>query len=210
MSRLLGLFWLAILLPVSANANTQFSIANTDCSGDMSISVLTGVSLICAGSLTLEHGFINADTAITLYADHDLHLDHISLHAPEIIISLLSGSLTIGNNVNFSVIAREPLGTGLLPVQQPVPRPVIAWNSFDIGLNPGGVIFVGGNANTSVINRLIGGNVELNAGSTILSGQPVNSAVVSASMVPEPSTFALMLLGLGGIACKRRFKVLSE
>lgn len=170
MSRLLGLFWLAILLPVSANANTQFSIANTDCSGDMSISVLTGVSLICAGSLTLEHGFINADTAISLYADHDLHLDHISLHAPEIIISLLSGSLTIGNNVNFSVIAREPLGTGLLPVQQPVPRPVIAWNSFDIGLNPGGVIFVGGNANTSVINRLIGGNVELNAGSTLISG----------------------------------------
>lgn len=207
MPRLFALFWLVTALPVTAYGSTQLSLASTHCSGDMAISVLTAVSFTCAGSLTLEDGFINADAPIPLYANNDLRLENLSLRAPKILLSVLSGSLTVGSNVRFSVSALEPL---TIPIPQALLRPVIAWNSFDIGLNPGGVIFVGGDANTKVINRLIGGDVKLNSGSTIISGQPVNSAAVSASMVPEPTTFALMLLGLGGIACKRRFKVLSE
>lgn len=200
MFRWSALCWLVAVLPMTAHANTTFSIASSHCSGEMSISSRNGATFACSGNLTLEDGFVFSDTAISLVATGDLWLDKLMLRAPEIMFSA-AGKLRLGNQMQLSVITAPNAGT--LPAA--TPRPDIKWDSFDIATHPGGGISIGGagNGNPPVQGNILGGNIQLNNGTLSVSGQASQPAV-SASAVPEAETWAMLLVGLSLLAGRRK------
>lgn len=218
MLRLTAFISLMAAMPLAAQANTVISLASTTCSGAMSISSLAGASLSCAGNLSLNGGLIDSDSSIFIRADGDLLLENLYLTAPEISISTITGNLQMAGTVNIKAIQTEENGgghvmIGTLPIKQD-----IHWNSFNIGLNPGGSIQLSApNASSSVINRVAeSGKVYLigssgivlsnaSAGSFTTAGFTIASNQVSVSSVPEANTGAMLLLGLGLLALRRKF-----
>lgn len=215
MLRLSVLSCLLACLPLASHASAQISLANTNCSGDMALSSGNGISLSCTGNLSLDGGWLKSDSTISLFAGGDLTLNNLSLYAPEISLSNLMGSLTIGSNVLFDTTRTLVLASGATPLDIWSPRPVIAWQSFDIGLNPGAVISVSnsaGAAHQTIVHRpeLAGSLVLTPAQSQMLIHESritvTNSAGINVSAVPEPDGYMMMLAGLGLMACRRKSK----
>ena len=111
MSRLLSVFCFLILLPFTANATSvsSASIINTNCSGTLTSSLLDGASFSCAGNLTLDGGSITSDSKINISVDCDFFLDNLTLSAPNVTFSSISGALNVGSgviiNANYSLLA---------------------------------------------------------------------------------------------------------
>lgn len=216
MLRQLILYCLLVCLPLASHASAQISLANTNCSGDLSLSSVNTVSLSCTGNLSLDGGLLKSDSQISLFAGGDLTLNNLSLYAPEITLSNLTGSLSIGSNVLLDATHRIALSSGAVPIDIWAPRPVIAWTSFNIG-SSSSVNFNMGSASASVINRVLGYSPEL-VGSLVLSTAQIqmltqesritviNSTGINTSAVPEPDGYMMMLAGLGLMACRRKSK----
>lgn len=216
MLRLSVLSCLLACMPLASHASAQISLASTNCSGDMALSSGSGISLSCTGNLSLDGGWLKSDSTISLFAGGDLTLNNLSLYAPEISLSNLTGNLSIGSNVLLDATHTIALSSGVVPIDIWAPRPVIAWASFNIGLSSS-VNFNMGAASASVINRVLGYSPEL-GGSLVLSTAQIqmltqesritviNSAGINVSAVPEPDGYMMMLAGLGLMACRRKSK----
>lgn len=218
MLRLSVLSCLLVCLPLASHASAEISLASTSCSGDMSLSAGSGISLACTGNLSLDGGWLKSDSLISVFAGGDLTLNNLSLYAQEISLSNLTGNLTIGSNVLFDITHTAVLTSGATPLDIWSPRPVIAWQSFNIGSS---VVFNMGAASSSVINRITGYRPDL-AGSLVLTPAQsqmlihesritlINSAGINVSAVPEPDGYMMILAGLGLMACRRKTKKLAR
>ena len=215
MLRLSVLSCLLACMPLASYASAQISLANTNCSGDMALSSGSGISLSCKGDLSPDGGWLKSDSQISLFASGDLILNNLSLYAPEISLSNLTGNLSIGSNVLFDTTYTLVLTSGATPIDIWSPRPEIAWHAFNIGLNPGAVISVSnsaGAAHQTIVHRpeLAGSLVLTPAQSQMLIHESritvTNSAGINVSAVPEPDGYMMMLAGLGLMACRRKSK----
>ncbi len=219
MLRLSVLSCLLVCLPLASHASAEISLASTSCSGDMSLSAGSGISLACTGNLSLDGGWLKSDNLISVFAGGDLTLNNLSLYAPEISLSTPTGNLTIGSNVLLDITHTPVLTSGAIHINSWLPRPVIAWQDFDIGLQPGAVISVSnsaGAAHQTIVHRpeLAGSLVLTPAQSQMLIHESritlINSAGINVSAVPEPDGYMMILAGLGLMACRRKTKKLAS
>jgi hypothetical protein len=181
--KLYALCFLAFL-PISANAISTVSVANSNCSGELTASTLDGASFACAGNFTFTDGFVTSDSLINISATGDLFLDNLVFTAPNITFSVLSGMMTIGNGVVFNGNS-----VNLTSNNSPV-------NNNPINIRPGVIFSLGSGGNLTLIqdqNLVIypGGNIDV-----------IQTPILTA--VPEPSTYALMLVGTLGLLSIRR------
>lgn len=168
-----------VFLPFSANAISTSSITNTNCSGNLTTSLLGGASFVCAGNLMLDGGLVTSDLLINISTDGDLFLDNITFTAPNVSFSVLSGMMTIGGGVVINGSSVNLVSNGG------------AVNVLGaVNINSGGNITLNQDPNL-VINP--GGNLNLGLGATINVKTPILTAV------PEPSTYAMLFLGLLGL-----------
>ena len=207
MSRLLCVFCLIAFLPIAANATSTSSITNTSCSGSLTTSLLDGASFACAGNLTLDGGFITSDSLINISADGDLFLDNLTFTAPNVTFSVLTGALIIGSGIIVNT------STAII---QNTTKAVVTWNELNIPQGSGAVLTIGDGKDLKVSpgsgyvlnlgsnTPVVGGTLIIGSGSSALitTGVFVNDPAFSVAAVPEPSTYAMMLLGL--IALRRR------
>jgi hypothetical protein len=112
---------------------------------------------------------------INITADGDLLLDNIALTAPNIMVSVLSGMMAIGNgvvlngsSVNFTSNG-SVVNNGVINIRESI-------------LNIGGKTLI-----------ITDPNFVINPGRNVILQTPV----------PEPSAFALILVGLGLISLRR-------
>jgi hypothetical protein len=210
MSRLLFVLCLLTFFPFAANATSisSSSIVNTSCSGTLTTSLVDGASFACAGNFILDGGSITSDSLINLSADGDLFLDNLTLVAPNISLSVLTGMLKMGSNVILNAGANlTVVGGNAVPIAivQSTPKAIISWANFDITLNPGAAVsFNAGSANSVVLNRVGGGALSLISGNISNSSLDINGPVLDVTSVPEPSAYAMVLLGLGLITFRRK------
>ena len=207
MSRLLCTLCLMAFLPIVANATSTSSITNTSCSGSLTTSLLDGASFACAGNLTLDGGFITSDSLINISADGDLFLDNLTFTAPNVTFSVLTGALIIGSGIIVNT------STAII---QNTTKAVVTWNELNIPQGSGAVLTIGDGKDLKVSpgsgyvlnlgsnTPVVGGTLIIGSGSSALitTGVFVNDPAFSVAAVPEPSTYAMMLLGL--IALRRR------
>lgn len=216
MLRLSVLSCLLACMAWTSHASAEISLVSTNCSGDMTLSSGSGISLACSGNMDLRGGWLKSDRLISLFASGDLTLNDLSLSAPEIMLSNMSGTLTIGSNVLFDVTHAPAVASGAINISSGLLKPVIAWQNVDIGLNPGAVITVG-TGNASVINRItdhqpvLAGSLSLTTAQSLLLANaarltPMSSAGIHVSAVPEPDGDMMMLAGLGLMAFRRKAK----
>lgn len=206
MGRYAALFSLISALPVAAHANTVINLASTSCSGALYISSLTGASLSCAGNLTLNGGWINSDDSIFIRADGDLLLENLNLNAPEISFSTIQGGIQVASTVSIKAVQNDGKIGGQVVINQGPVHPIIDWKPFDVTLNPGGLIhFNMPDASSSVLNRIQGnGQIVINAGDVKITSATLTNNPIAVSSVPEANTGAMLLLGLGLLALRRR------
>ena len=206
MTRLLFALCLAITLPISAQASSTSSVINSSCSGTLTSSLVDGASFACAGNLTLDGGFITSDSLINIFADGDLFLDNLTLTAPKVTLSVLTGVLTLGSNVMInegsSLIV---VGGSASPstIKQASKAEIVSWSDFNIGADVA-VNFNSGGGSAAVLNRIGGGSLTLISGNVATSGSSGSGLGLNVTAVPEPSTYAMVLLGLALISLKRR------
>lgn len=200
-------------LPISANALSTSSIGNTNCSGSLTTSLLNGASFACAGNLTLDGGFITSDSLINISADGDLFVDNLTLTAPTVTFTNLSGTLTIGSAVVVNTSGAIIQGSQ---------DSILNWSKFNIPQGSGGAVLVIGDGgdlkvgagsgyvlnpgnNTPVVGgilTIIGSGI--GSGNITTTGSIDNGSLISVMAVPEPSTYAMMLAGILGLASIRR------
>ena len=222
-------------LPLSANATSTASITSTNCSGNLTTSLLDGASFACAGNLTLDGGFVTSDSLINISADGDLFLDNLALTAPNVTFSNLSGMLAIGSGVVINI------STAIL---QNSPQSIVSWSNLNTA--QGDIVnFRQGSGTKTVLNKVIdlvnvptgsvsisdGGNLSLSNSNGVINltgsntpvvggklvvgsvgsgviltttGSVVNNSGLTVTAVPEPNTYAMMLLGMFGLAYIQR------
>ena len=222
MSRLLCVLCLLTLFPFAANATSisSSSIVNTSCSGALTTSLLDGASFACAGNFTLDGGSITSDSVINISADGDLFLDNLTFTAPNISVSGLTG-VKMGNNVVLNGSSAITIASGKTSVPtviiQARTQPTVKWPYLDILQGGGGAVVIigdGGDLNMGAGSGyvlkpssnipVVGGALIIGSGGIITTGSAGTELAVNVTSVPEPSTYAFMLLGLGLILLKRR------
>ncbi|AKR42063.1 PEP-CTERM sorting domain-containing protein [Methylophilus sp. TWE2] len=220
MLRLTALISWMTFMPLAAQANTtMISLASSTCSGAMSISSLSGASLSCAGNLSLNGGWIDSDASIFIHAAGDLLLENLNLNAPEISISTIQGGIQVASTVNIQSIQNQAnRGEPLLIGWQPVKRDII-WSSFNLGVSPGSNIQISSpSTNSNAMNPPTGGgsiyvmntngivfsNASISIGNLTTTGSITLNNSISVSSVPEANTSAMLLLGLGFLAFRRK------
>jgi PEP-CTERM motif len=182
MNRLLYTLCLAAAIPISVHAESTASIVNTNCSGSLTSSLTDGASFACAGNLTLNGGFITSDSMINISADGDLFLDNINLNAPNIYLSNLSGLLSIGSSAIIQASSMIVINSNLINIAQGAKTEVL--KNDKVVLTP----------NTNLVINL-GGDINFKSGEFSIQAP-----------VPEPSTYLMVLLGLGLITYRRKFR----
>lgn len=215
MLRLSVLSCLLACLPLTSHATAQVSLTSMNCSGDMALSSGSGISLSCAGNLNLDDGWLKSDSQISLFANGDLTLNNLSLYAPEISLSNLTGTIAIGSNVLFDITHTALISNGTINIDRWLPNRVIEWQNFDVGLNPGAVITLcSGDAsgiNHTPQQSVLAGSLSIKTAQSVLLANTsqirlISSADISVSSVPEPDGFMMMLAGLGLMAYRRKTK----
>ena len=165
-------------LPLSANAISTASIISTNCSGNLTTSLLDGASFACAGNLTLDGGFVTSDSLINISADGDLFVDNLTLTAPNITFSNSTGLLTIGSSVVINTSTA---------VVQSKPESTLTWNKLNIANGSGAVLSIGAGGDLKVgtgigyvltANNIpvVGGSIFLNSDATATTTNVVTSA----------------------------------
>ncbi|MDP8566295.1 hypothetical protein [Methylophilus aquaticus] len=219
MLRLAVVLSLLAAMPVTAHASTVISLESSYCSGQMSISSLSGASLSCDGNLTLNGGWINADASILIHADGDLLLENLNLNAQEISLSTFQGGIHIANTVNINAVQNDGSGGGQVVISAGnnglFPKtPIIHWQAFDLSVNAGSTVhFNMPSTHTSAPSGVIavGGQIVIKPDGAIeISSSQISSPLIntpltaSVSAVPEANRAAMLWLGLGLLAFRRR------
>jgi len=229
MSRFLCALYLMVFLPIAANAASTSSIANTNCSGSLTSSLLNGASFACAGNLTLDGGFVTSDSLINISATGDLFLDNLTFTAPNVTFSVLSGMMTIGSGVvinSNSIILAGDTGItvaqgALINILPGSNNNVGAGTGFPLGgggltLSAGGALSsgAGGGLNLGAGSGGIlglggnlpvaGGTLVVGSGGLISLGSSGGGTLFSVTSVPEPASYAMMLAGILGLISFRR------
>ena len=234
MNRLLYALCLAAIFPISAHATSVASIINTSCSGSLTSSLVDGASFSCAGNLTLDGGFITSDSLINISADGDLFVDNLTFTAPNVTFSVLNGMLTIGRaavvDTSIAILQSNPnkilnwsefnIGQSTtLNLNQGQPskatlNSVLGINqplSGFLTVNDGGNIYLG-NTNGVALQPnntplTPGGSIVITgSGELITTGGGSYNPPIAVSAVPEPSTYFMVLLGLGLIMYRHKYK----
>lgn len=233
MYHLLYVLCLAAIFPISAHATSTASIINTNCSGSYIISLVDGASFSCAGNLTLDGGFITSDSLINISADGDLFVDNLTFTAPNVTFLVLNGMLTMGRaaviNTSIATFQSNPntvsnwekLNIGnsaIINLNQEQPSKITLDRVFGtnqtlsgaLTLSSGGSISLG-NTNGLMLppnNTLStpGGSIVIGSGGLITTGGGPYNPPIAVSAVPEPSTYFMVLLGLGLIMYRRKYK----
>lgn len=212
MLRLAIVLSLIAATPVAAYANTVINLDISDCSGAMSISSRSGASLNCDGNLTLNGGWINADSSIFIHAAGDLLLENLTLNAQEISLSTLQGGIQIANTVNINAVQNDGGGQVVIHAGNNglfTTTPIIHWQAFDVSFNAGGTVhFNMPSTHTSVPSGVIavGDPIVIKPGGSIQISSPLTNTPLTASVsaVPEANSAAMLWLGLGLLAFRRK------
>ena len=186
---------IALLPPLASATSLSFS-----CSSNLVISLDNGYRASCDGSFLLRDTKLQNNTAISLIPGSLLDVsDTTSLNTPLSNINFNVGALfnaTYFNGSNINIDA----GKGSLAISK-IPATLITV------VNSGASIDLGGNTQQ--------GGALTNAGGTLVIKSPTlgiaNSALIQGSTfltvlspVPEPSTYALMVLGLAALGLRRK------
>lgn len=186
----------ASLIGLSANAHAALSF---NCSESLTIDTTNGFVMHCTGQLDVfGQGATDPDSAlinslgIRLEATQGLSIDQLTLAAPS--IELHAPRISQGHALELrgdtiNIQSPELTWPGTPPVLQPiVQRPDIA-----LRLDP--------NRN----DALTWGTVEIHSGADLtVHGTMTSTLQLVTPAVPEPSTWALLLGGLGLMAFVRR------
>jgi hypothetical protein len=155
------------------------------CSGALTSTIGANSLYNCGGNLSVTQGAIGADQSVTLQADGDVYLENLTVLTPTFNV-YSGGTITQVGGLN------------------PSGDVVMYGSSGSIYLtNPAGIVQTG--ALTPVGNTVITGG-----GSGALTTSSVPSVIsesfltAGSGTIPEPSTWALMALGLVGIAAVAR------
>ncbi len=206
-----------IAIGVATTLFPQFVLATTpsfNCSTNLVVSLDNGYNASCEGDFSFTDGVLQNDTKISLTAGGFLNIGaSASLIAP--LVNLYSTNIFISNgaiigagyppNVGFDGINLDA-GKGSKVGQNYSPSlPVVinSGSSISLGENrqPNGLLTNGALSDVGG-NLLIGSTV----GFSINPVQNDNSIFTLISAVPEPLTYAMMILGLGFIGLARAHK----
>lgn len=204
----------------------QLAIASTpsfSCSSNLVVSLDSGYKASCDGDFSFTDGVLQNDTSINLTANGFLSIGEnaklsapiINLNSTDIIVSGILGApngiVNLGSTGStvLTNTAQVNVGSQIILTNQieikTKPQLIVNWEQLQI--TPGDSINIKSNTNTStvVINQ-IGGAIVLGSN----SGISVTQALISQGLitqVPEPSTYAMMLLGLASIGISRKSKM---
>ncbi|MES1988007.1 MAG: PEP-CTERM sorting domain-containing protein [Pseudomonadota bacterium] len=164
-----------------------------------------------------------SDSVINISADGDLFLDNLTFTAPNISVSGLTG-VTMGNNVVLNassaiIIASGKTSVPTVIIQTPT-LPIVKWSYLDILQGGGGAVLTIGDGGSIgagsgyILNAgnnipVVGGTLIIGSGGIFTTNSVGTGQVVNVTSVPEPSTYAFMLLGVGLISLRRRFSSLK-
>jgi hypothetical protein len=200
-----------LLFPVSAAGHSSGSFTTASCSSDASFSFLDVALLSCLGDFYLSGGYISSDYRIEIHAVGTLSISDMLITAP--VVELDATTVLIGSGTNIALPQNREIIL-INPYQTPLTR-----DSLIVGeailLSSGANISVGGSG-AITLNRPSsdGGTIVLGGdGSLVLSASGNDSISVIATAVPEPSTCALLAVGLfavGGIARRKQQEKVSE
>lgn len=196
------------LIGLSANAHAALSF---NCSETLTVDTTNGFVMHCTGQLdVLGQGSNDPDSVLTnsrfirIEATQGLSLDQLTLAAPSIAlysaqkVAFSTNTTLIADTIDIQVKTPSSgapsgsvVGNGAPPALQPIgTRPDIA-----LRLDP------------NRDDALTWGTVELQSGADLtvrgtMSGNPL--FVIPTAAVPEPSTWALLMGGMGLLAFMRR------
>lgn len=177
------IFTIAVLMVFAtlSRAENSFLVDTVSCSGTSTQSFLDALSFTCTGDLSLDGGSISANSSILLSADGALNLNNLTLTSQD--VSLIGGTLISVwsgvdiNAANSVTISVANLGEGL-PNQPIEPRSGAVLINKDTGTL----------STTTVTQIFPGANIMLT------------------SLVPEPDSYALLLLGISLMIMATRAK----
>ncbi|WP_020167795.1 MULTISPECIES: PEP-CTERM sorting domain-containing protein [Methylotenera] len=212
----------AVLFPQLAFATTP----SFSCSSNLVVSLDNGYQASCDGDFSFTDGVLQNDVSINLKAGGFLSVgENATLSAPIInliskdifvngmldapngIVTLSSTGSTVLTNTAQINVASQVNVSNQAPIQTK-PQLVVNWEQFQI--SPGSNIQFASNTNVpSVVIDRVGGAITLVPNSGVLTiqadaGDKVNLLV---TQVPEPSAYAMMILGLASISLSRKRKI---
>ncbi len=172
------------LFPQLASATTP----SFSCSSNLVVSLDNGYSASCDGDFSFTDGVLQNDTSISLTADGSIVIgSNFELASP--IINLNAGNIQIDGRVSANLeLNASTLPKGYL-------------NSLDWQSSSGIVVTQDNSQTLSVIY------LDLPLLPDLFKPYPVSGGNINlVSQVPEPSNYALMLLGLAILGLKRKRK----
>ena len=198
--------FMAIFLPQMASANASPSFS---CSSNLVVSLHNGYQASCDGDFTFTDGVLENEVSISLIAGGLLNIGaNASLSAP--IVQLTANNIQVfGKVASTTVLITPTVLAGEVSIDKSAiqnnPKAILNWAQFQ--LNSGADVEFGTSNTTGVIYTSVGGNVVLGD----ISGLVVNTKLTDnfalfVTQVPEPSTYAMMILGLASIRLSRKPK----
>ncbi len=162
---------IALFIPLPASASSSSTVSRLDCSEHLAVSFLEAASFSCSGTLSLSGGVISSDSRVEITAHGSLSLDNLSISAPVVQLTSLSGEIAIFEGATISS------GTFIAATSNG------EWDITRFAAVSGGSIAIRDGA--AAIDSPRGAI-------TILQGGDVS--VISA--VPEPEVYSSMLFGM--------------
>ncbi|PKO37590.1 MAG: hypothetical protein CVU33_12285 [Betaproteobacteria bacterium HGW-Betaproteobacteria-6] len=197
----------ALLFATFAQAASNANIASIDCSGSSSFDLTNGATLSCVGDFSLIGGSIDSDIGITISAAGSLFLDNLSLVAPLVRLTTLTGSLSLAEGVSINGFNSTGLDVGTSPrlTSGQTGDPTLL-EGGEVTVSIGGDISPGqpgqitmGNGGGIVVRQP--GDIDLSVGGQIVLNGGGDLTLVSS--VPEPGMVWSLLCG-GLLLASRR------
>lgn len=211
-----------------AEASPGLNDAPLNCSGALSSSIGAETLYFCQGTLSIGKGTLSASQSIKITADGDITVTDLSTITPQLIIESgktihLQSSFSGTGNVMIGALGELGIGQPIDPGSTLYIDPSHGTTNLDDGSNSfSGAVSLSNGAGTLVFNNdsgltlgtiVVGGNLmvtslsgDIQNAQLVISGSGYStlSTVSNSGTIPEPGTWALMGLGLAGIASAAR------